>query len=99
MLVEFKFTEIKQFCDMQHMKYIPHVTRRENSSLRKQFIFCQTSKISSRKWKKFSELTMLDESQLRRTMFDKSEFQKLLSKTKERLDSESNPMRTSALNR
>ena len=41
--------------------------------------------------KKFSELTMLDESQLRRTMFDKSEFKKLLSKTKERLDSESNP--------
>ena len=37
---------------------------------------------------------MLDESQLRRTMIDKTEFQKLLSKTKERLDSEINPMRT-----
>ena len=48
--------------------------------------------------KKFSELTMLDESQLIRTFFDKTEFQKLLSKTKERLDSESNPMRTSASN-
>ena len=47
---------------------------------------------------KFSELTMLDESQLRHTMFDKSEFKKLLSKTKERLDSESNPMRTIASN-
>ena len=48
--------------------------------------------------KKFSELTMLDESQLRRTIFDKSEFKKLLSKSKERLDSESNPMGTSASN-
>ena len=47
---------------------------------------------------KFAELTLLDESQLRRTMFDKIEFQKLLSKTKERLDSESNPKRTSASN-
>ena len=64
-----KTSEIKNFCDMQHLKYIAHVTRRENSSLQKQFLFCQTSKSSSRKWKKFSELTMLDESQLKRTMF------------------------------
>ena len=78
-----KTTEIKNFCDMQHMKYISHVTRRENSSLQKQFLFCEKPK---------------NESQLRRTMFDKTEFQKLLSKTKERLDSESNPMRTSASN-
>ena len=47
---------------------------------------------------KFAELTLLDESQLRRVMFDKNEFQKLLSKTKERLDSESNPKRTNASN-
>ena len=84
---------------MQHMKYIALVTHRENSSLQKQFLFCETSKSSSRKWKKFSELTMLDKSQRRRTLFDKSEFQKLLSKTKEQLDSESNPMWTSASNR
>ena len=83
---------------MQHLKYIAHVTRREKSSLQKQFLFCETSKSASRKWKKFSELTMLDESHLRRTIFDKSEFKKLLSKTKERLDSESNPIRTSASN-
>ena len=93
-----KTTEIKNFCDMQHLKYIAHVTRRENNSLQKRFLFCETSKTTSRKWKKFAELTLLDESQLRRTMFDKIEFQKLLSKTKERLDSESNPKRTSASN-
>ena len=47
-----KKTEIKNFCDMQHLKYIAHVTHRENSSLQKQFLFCETSKSSSRKWKK-----------------------------------------------
>ena len=34
-----KMTLIKNFCDMQHLKYIAHVTRRENSCLQKQFIF------------------------------------------------------------
>ena len=34
-----KTTEIKNFCDMQHMKYIAHVTRRENNSLQKRFLF------------------------------------------------------------
>ena len=34
-----KTTEIKNFCDMQHLKYIAHVTRRENSSLQKQILF------------------------------------------------------------
>ena len=47
-----KTTEIKNFCDMQHLKYIAHVTRLENSSLQKQFLFCETSKSSSMKWKK-----------------------------------------------
>ena len=37
-----KMTEIKNFCDIQHLKYIAHVTRRENSSL--QSLFCETSK-------------------------------------------------------
>ena len=83
---------------MQQMKYIAHVTRRENNSLQKQFLFCEKSKTASRKWKKLAELTLLDESQLRHIMFDKIEFQKLLSKTKERLDSESNPKRTNASN-
>ena len=77
-----KTNKFKKFCDTQHMKYISRVTRRENSSLQKQFLFFETCKGASRKWKKLSELTMLDETQLRRTIFYKTEFQKLLSKTK-----------------
>ena len=34
-----KTTEIKNFCDIQHLKYIARVMRRENSSLQKQFLF------------------------------------------------------------
>ena len=33
-----KTNEIKLFCDMQHLKYIAHVTRLENNSLQKQFL-------------------------------------------------------------
>ena len=32
------------------------------SSLQKQFLFCEASKSSSSRWKKLSELTLLDES-------------------------------------
>ena len=83
---------------MPQLKYIAHVTRHENSSLQMQFHFARRLRVHQRNGKKFSELTMLDESQLRLTMFDKTEFQKFQSNTKERLDSESNPMWTSASN-
>ena len=66
---------------MQHLKYIAHVTRLENNSLQKQFLFYEACKGSSSRWKKLSELTMLDESQLRRVMINMKEFQQLLSKT------------------
>ena len=93
-----KTTEIKHFCDMQHLKYIAHVTRLENNSLQKQFLFCEASKGSSSRWRKLSDLTLLDESQVRRVMINKIEFKQLLLKTRERLDSGSNPMRTSTSN-
>lgn len=75
---------IKNFCDIQHLKYIAHVTRLGNNSLQKQFLFCEASKNSSSRWKKLSELTLLDESQLRRVMIKRKEFQQLLSNLTER---------------
>lgn len=74
-----KSTEIKSFCDKQHLKYIAHVTRLENDSLQKQFLFSKTSRSGSSRWKKFSDLTGLDESQLRRIMINRKEFLQLLS--------------------
>ena len=84
---------------MQHLKYIAHVTRLENNSLQKQFLFCEASKGPSSRWKKLSELTMLDESQLRCVMINRKEFQQLLSDTLGKIESGSNLMRTSVSNR
>ena len=58
-------TEIKSFCDKQHMKCIAHVTRLENDCFQKHFLFSKTSQSASSRWKKFSDLTGLDESQPR----------------------------------
>ena len=69
-----KSTEIKSFCAKQHLEYIAHVTRLENDSLQKQFLFSKTSRSGSSRWKKFSDLTALDESQLRRIMLNRKEF-------------------------
>ena len=81
---------------MQHLKYIAHVTRRENSSLQKQFLFVRQLRVHQRNGKSFQNLPCWMKASLDVKMFHKSEFKKLLSKTKERLDSESNPMRTIA---
>ena len=48
-----KTNGIKLFCDMQHLKYIAHVTRLDNNSLQKQFLFCEESMASSSRWKKY----------------------------------------------
>ena len=71
-----KTSEIKDFCEIQHLKYIAHVTRMGNDSLQKQFLF---STSSNNRWHKLSNLTGIDETQLRRKMFDKKEFPRLLS--------------------
>ena len=94
-----KTNGIKDFCDMQHFKYIAHVTRLNNNSLQKQFLFSEASKGSISRWKKLSELTSLDESQLRRVMANRLEFTKLLSVVFEQKDSKDNLMRTSVSNR
>ena len=73
-----KTTEISHFCKKQHLKYIAHVTRLDNESLQKQFLFCNSDHPSNR-WSKLSKLTGVDESQLRRTMFDRKKFKQLLS--------------------
>ena len=70
-----KSSSIKAFCEKQHLKYLARVTRLGNNNLQKQFLFCTTSS----RWKKFSDMTGLDESQLRRKMIDRKEFQQLLS--------------------
>ena len=64
----------------KHLKYIAHVTRLGNDSLQKQFLFSESSSHTSKRWKKFSSMTEIDESQLRRITIDRKEFMQLLSK-------------------
>ena len=72
-------TEIKNFCEKQHLKYIAHITRLENSSLQKQFLFCSTSRTSANRWKKLATISQMDENQLRHVMTKREEFQQLFS--------------------
>ena len=72
-----KTTEIKLFCQVQHLKYIDHITRSNNDSLQKQFLFLNNNNPCCR-WKKLANLIGIDESQLMKTMLDRKEFQRLL---------------------
>ena len=60
-----KTSKIKIFCEIQHLNYIAHVMRLGNDSLQKQFLFSESSSHTSKCWKKFSNMTEIDESQLR----------------------------------
>ena len=52
-----KTTPIAAFCKIQHFKYIAHVTRLDNNSLQKQFLFSTDRKKYSRDlWIKFENL-------------------------------------------
>ena len=42
-----KSTKISYFCKIQHLKYIAHVTRFDNSSLQKQLFFINTKEVCS----------------------------------------------------
>ena len=72
-----KTTEIKNFCILQHLKYIAHITRLGNNSLQKQFLFCTTGNPCSR-WRTLASTIEIDETQLRRTMMDRKGFKRLI---------------------
>ena len=63
-----KTTSIRSFCQIQHLKYIAHVTRLPNNALQKQLLFAIQVKGKHCRWKKISDLLGIEESQIRRTM-------------------------------
>ena len=70
---------IPNFCQIQHLKYIGHVTRLPNSALQKQVLFRTNRKRYSRDpWRKYETITNLDRGQLQREMQDKTRFPSLL---------------------
>ena len=49
-----KTTKITDFCKIQHYKYVAHVTRLENNSLKKQILFtCEHQQYSRDRWNFF----------------------------------------------
>ena len=76
-----KSPSIKNFCLMQHLKYIAHITRMSNSSLQKRLLFAKHENRTICRWKKFAKYFEIDETQLRRLMMNRTEFLQLLDKT------------------
>jgi len=69
------------FCQQQHLRYLAHVCRMENDALKKQLLFAPPRKKEVSHWKRLANDYKIDESQLRRTLFDKKAVNKLLQAT------------------
>ena len=75
-----KTSDINQFCKIQHLKYVAHVTRLDNDSLQKQMLFsCEQRKFSHNCWVRFERELNLSKEQIHRSMQNKKEFASLLS--------------------
>ena len=74
-----KTKSITSFCKIQHLKYIAHVTRLENSSLQKQLLFtCDRKKYAHDTWVKIEKDLNLSKMLIQKTMQNKKEFMSLL---------------------
>merc|ERR1712136_241299 len=73
---------IRNFCQIQHLKYITHITRLPNYALQKQCLFRTNNKYYARdRWAKYEEITNISKIQLLREMKDKNGFTSLLEST------------------
>ena len=74
-----KTTNIASLCKIQHLRYIAHVTRLDNSSLQKQLLFSLTQKKYARDpWIKAEKDLNISKMQIQKTMQNKTEFMSLL---------------------
>ena len=71
-----KTTELRHFCEVQHLKYVAHITRSDNDSIQKKLLFCETS---GNRWRGLASYVGVDETQLRKNMMDKNEFNRLIN--------------------
>ena len=72
-------TNISSFCKIQHLKYLAHVTRLENSSLQKQLLFSTTQKKYARDpWLKAEKDLNISKMQIQKEMQNKTKFMSLL---------------------
>ena len=74
-----KTTNISSFCKIQHLKYIAHVIRLDNSSLQKQLLFSTTQKKHARDPMIKAEKDLnISKMQIQKPMQNKTEFMSLL---------------------
>ena len=77
-----KTKNITNFCKMQHLEYIAHVTRLDNGSFQKQLLFsCQHKKYSCDRWPKIEKDLGVCKIKIQKTMQNKKEFMSLLHHT------------------
>ena len=76
-----KTSNIAKFCKIQHLKYIAHVTRLDNSSFQKQILFSTEHKrYACDRWEKYAKELNISINQIQNTMKNKTEFMSLLHK-------------------
>ena len=76
-----KTSNISNFCKMQHLKYIAHVTRLGNDSFQKQILFSTDhKKYACNRWVKFERELNISKGQIQNMMQNKKEFMTLLNK-------------------
>ena len=74
-----KTTSITNFCKIQHLKYVAHVTRLDNDSFQKQLLFAIDHKKYSRdRWIKIEKELHISKMQIQKMMQNKNEFMSLL---------------------
>ena len=67
------------FCEKQRLKYLAHVSRMPNNSYPKQTTFAvPTRPYHKCEWARISQRVGLDQSQIKRLMFNRNEFRKWL---------------------
>ena len=67
-------TNVSEFCQRQHIKYIAHITRMPNNSELKKWLFTKSEHRYVRdQWKELGRELGMDEIQVRRMLFNKEE--------------------------
>ena len=73
-----KAKSIRDFYNVQFLKFLAHTVRGQNNSTQKQMLFASKKKYSRSIWVRVKDLLGVEESQAQRVMLIRSEFQALL---------------------
>ena len=69
------------FCEIQHLKFVGHVTRMENDAPQKQWLFAKTHSGQTDQWKLLARDWNMEPDQIRRVVANRKSLQELLNAT------------------